>query len=191
MLCITHVIQVGLTDNDQIGPRKWMAGQVLLFGFVATMQVFVKNRAGFLAVRLMLGLAEAGYIPGAVYTLSTWYTRRELSRRVSVLFFGMFGGNAISPILASGILKLDDARGLRGWQWLFMRMISAHCPLLSGLLTVSSRRAIHNSRIVHYPALPPRQPRHSSSSRGARPSSLHQRGRGGTETKTRERRPLR
>ncbi|KAH7159544.1 major facilitator superfamily domain-containing protein [Dactylonectria estremocensis] len=112
---------------QRVGPRKWMAGQVFVFGFVATMQVFVKNRGGFLAARLMLGFAEAGYIPGAVYTLSTWYTKRELSKRVSVFFFGMFGGNAISPILASGILKLDNARGIRGWQWLF---------LLEGLFTI-------------------------------------------------------
>jgi MFS family permease len=98
-----------------------MAAQVLAFGFVATMQVFIKNRAGFLALRLMLGFSEAGYIPGGVYTLSTWYTKRELSKRVSVFFFGMFGGNAISPILASGILKLEGAHGIKGWQWLFMR----------------------------------------------------------------------
>lgn len=89
---------------------------------MATLQVCLKNRTGFLISRLALGFAEAGYIPGAVYTLSTWYTRRELAKRVAVLFFGMFGGNAISPLLASGILKLDNARGLRGWQWLFLRM---------------------------------------------------------------------
>ncbi|RSM17458.1 hypothetical protein CDV31_003707 [Fusarium ambrosium] len=112
---------------QRLGPRKWISAQVFIFGLVATMQVFVKNRAGFLVARLMLGLAEAGYIPGAVYTLSTWYTKRELAKRVSVLFFGMFGGNAISPILASAILKLDNARGIRGWQWLF---------LLEGLFTV-------------------------------------------------------
>ncbi|OBS29619.1 hypothetical protein FPOA_03556 [Fusarium poae] len=105
---------------QKVGPRKWMAGQVLAFGFTATMQVFIKNRAGFLALRLMLGFSEAGYIPGGVYTLSTWYTKRELSKRVSVFFFGMFGGNAISPILASGILKLEGAHGIKGWQWLFM-----------------------------------------------------------------------
>lgn len=109
------------TDSSQLGPRKWMSAQVFMFGVVATMQVFLRSRTGFLLVRLILGLSEAGYIPGAVYTLSTWYRRRELSRRVAILFFGMFGGNAISPLLASGILKLDNARGLRGWQWLFMR----------------------------------------------------------------------
>lgn len=85
------------------------------------MQVFIKNRGGFLATRLLLGFAEAGYIPGACYTLSTWYNRRELAKRVAIFFFGMFGGNAISPLLASGILLLDGHRGLRGWQWLFLR----------------------------------------------------------------------
>lgn len=109
---------------QRVGPRKWIAAQVLVFGFIAIMQVFIKNRGGFLATRLFLGFAEAGYIPGACYTLSTWYTRRELAKRVAIFFFGMFGGNAISPLLASGILQLDGHRGLRGWQWLFLRKMN-------------------------------------------------------------------
>ncbi|KAL6889178.1 MFS general substrate transporter [Trichoderma evansii] len=113
---------------QRVGPRKWISAQVLVFGFIAIMQVFIKNRGGFLTTRLLLGFAEAGYIPGACYTLSTWYTKRELAKRVAIFFFGMFGGNAISPLLASGILQLDGHRGLRGWQWLF---------LLEGLFTIS------------------------------------------------------
>lgn len=85
------------------------------------LQFLVTNRGGFLASRLILGFAEAGYIPGAVYTLSTWYPRAELAKRVAVFFFGMFGGNALSPILASGILQMEGREGLRGWQWLFLR----------------------------------------------------------------------
>ncbi|KAK6225233.1 inner membrane transporter yfaV [Colletotrichum tabaci] len=92
---------------QKVGPRKYISGQVMLFGFVATMQVFLVDRKGFLAARMMLGLAEAGYIPGACYTLSTWYTKKELAKRIAVFFFGMFSGNALSPILASGILKLE------------------------------------------------------------------------------------
>jgi hypothetical protein len=106
---------------QRLGPRKWISAQVCLFGFIAIMQVFVKSRAGFLASRLFLGFAEAGYIPGASYTLSCWYTKRELAKRIAVLFFGMFGGNALSPILATGILKLAGRGGLNGWQWLFLR----------------------------------------------------------------------
>lgn len=83
------------------------------------MQVFMRDRTGFLLGRFILGLSEAGYVPGAVYTLSTWYEKRELAKRVVIHFFGMFGGNAISPLLASGILMLDNPRGLRDWPWLF------------------------------------------------------------------------
>lgn len=82
--------------------------------------MFIRDRGAFLATRLLLGLAEAGYIPGAAYTLSTWYTRRELAKRIAIFFFGMFGGNALSPLLASGILQLEGQRGIRGWQWLFL-----------------------------------------------------------------------
>lgn len=32
----------------------------------------------------------------------------------------MFGGNALSPILASGILKLDGKQGITGWKWIFL-----------------------------------------------------------------------
>ncbi|KAL6711040.1 hypothetical protein ACN47E_006915 [Coniothyrium glycines] len=105
---------------QRMGPRKWISAQVFIFGLVATLQVFVKDRTGFLVSRMFLGLCEAGYIPGGIYTLSTWYTRGELARRVSVFFFGMFGGNAISPLLASGILKLRGHGGMKGWQWLFL-----------------------------------------------------------------------
>ncbi|KAJ9148269.1 MFS general substrate transporter [Pleurostoma richardsiae] len=113
---------------QRLGPRKWISAQVFIFGVVATLQLLIRNRGGFLASRLILGFCESGYIPGAVYTLSTWYTKRELAKRTALLFAGMFGGNALSPLLASGILKLDGRRGLSGWQWLF---------LLEGLFTVT------------------------------------------------------
>lgn len=90
------------------------------FGVIASFQVFLRNRAGFLATRSILGLAEAGFMPAALFTLSTWYTRHELARRAGILFFGMFGGSAVSPLLARGILMLEGKGKLSGWQWLFL-----------------------------------------------------------------------
>lgn len=87
---------------------------------IAALQVFVRNRTGFLITRTVLGLTEAGYIPGAMFTLSTWYTDAEITRRIAVFFFGMFGGTAISPLLGAGLLKLDGKGGLTGWQWIFL-----------------------------------------------------------------------
>ncbi|KAL3420685.1 inner membrane transporter yfaV [Phlyctema vagabunda] len=112
---------------QSLGPRKWIAAQVFVFGIVATMQIFVKDQNGFLVARSALDVSESGYIPGAIYTLSCWYTKRELAKRVAIFFFGMFGANALSPLLASGILKLEGRQDLKGWQWLF---------LLEGVFTI-------------------------------------------------------
>ncbi|KAB8071636.1 vitamin H transporter [Aspergillus leporis] len=114
---------------QKIGPDKWIPAQIFAFGTIATFQVFLRNRTGFLIIRSILGLAEAGYIPAALYTLSTWYEKHELAKRVGIFFFGMFGGNAISPLLGAGILRLDGRHGLKGWQWIF---------LTEGLITITA-----------------------------------------------------
>lgn len=117
-----RLFRLWLDNTLQIGPSKWIPAQVFVFGLIATLQVLLKNRGGFLATRMLLGLAEAGYIPGSIYTLSTWYTPQELGRRVAILFFGMFGGNAISPLIGAGILRLHGRGNLSGWQYIFLSM---------------------------------------------------------------------
>ncbi|BCR87211.1 uncharacterized protein ACHE_31198A [Aspergillus chevalieri] len=122
-LMFLGVIVLEIPSNmilHSIGPRWWIGGQVLIFGIMAALQIFVQNRAGFLVTRMFLGLAEAGYIPGAMYTLSCWYTREELTKRIAVFFFGMFGGTAVSPLLGAALLMLDRKGGLSGWQWIFL-----------------------------------------------------------------------
>jgi MFS family permease len=89
---------------QRIGPRKWISAQVFVFGFV-TMQVPVKHRTGFLVLRAILGLCEAGDIPGGIYTLLIWYTKRKLAKLVAVFFFGIFGENATSPLLSEWYSK--------------------------------------------------------------------------------------
>jgi MFS family permease len=90
---------------------------------VTCLQIFLHNKASFLVTRAVLGLAEAGYIPGAMYTLSTWYTAPEFTKRIAIFFFGMFGGTAISPLIGAGLLKLDGKANLSRWQWIFLGKI--------------------------------------------------------------------
>ena len=69
-----------------VGPRIFLPAQILVFGLIATLQVLIHNRGGFLATRLILGICESGYIPGSLYVLSTWYKEAELARRISFFF---------------------------------------------------------------------------------------------------------
>jgi MFS family permease len=66
----------------RVGPGRWLSSQVVAFGLVSTFQAFQKNYASFIVTRLLLGLTESGYIPGALYTLSTWCELLRQPRRL-------------------------------------------------------------------------------------------------------------
>ncbi|KAL4746532.1 major facilitator superfamily domain-containing protein [Aspergillus terricola var. indicus] len=74
-----------------------------------------------IAVRLLLGISEAPFFPGAFYLLSCWYTKKELALRTAVLHSILVLATAFSGLLAAGIFSsLDGSQGLAGWRWLFI-----------------------------------------------------------------------
>ena len=86
----------------KIGPGKWLTTQLFFFGLVSTFQAWQTNYSSYLATRFLLGVAESGYIPGGLWTLSTWYTRKETAKRVMVFFFGNQLGQASAKLIAYG-----------------------------------------------------------------------------------------
>lgn len=75
----------------------------------------------------MLGCCEAGFIPGSLTMIASWYKRDEMAFRNSALFLGREVANAVAGLFAFGILRLAGTDGLAGWRWLF---ISTHFPSL-------------------------------------------------------------
>lgn len=70
-----------------------------------------------IAVRILLGVAEAPFFPGVFYLLSCWYTREELGLRMAILYSGLVVATAFSGLIAAGVFAgLDDVRGLDGWR---------------------------------------------------------------------------
>ncbi|KAJ4376418.1 hypothetical protein N0V83_001701 [Neocucurbitaria cava] len=106
----------------RVGPGKWLTLQLFLFGTVSTFQAFQTNYASFIATRFLLGITESGFIPGGLWTLSTWYTRSETAKRVMVFYFGNQFGQASAKLLAYGILHMRGVGGKAGWFWLFILM---------------------------------------------------------------------
>ncbi|XHG08022.1 hypothetical protein AWENTII_011150 [Aspergillus wentii] len=112
---------------QRIGPQKWLSAQLFAWGLVATFQSFVQSYPAYLATRFLLGLLEGGFIPGALYYLSTWYKREETSFRTTLFFFGQMFAGATSSLISAGLLKLEGIGGLAGWRWIF---------LIEGLITI-------------------------------------------------------
>lgn len=102
-----------------IGPGWFIPGISLLFGIISVATAFVNNRAEVAAVRFVLGIFEAGMLPGIAYYMTRWYRRSELAFRLSIyIAMGSFAG-AFGGLLASGILLLDSFGSLRQWRMIF------------------------------------------------------------------------
>jgi sugar phosphate permease len=102
-----------------VGPGWFLPTTSLLFGVASVGTAFVHTKAAICGVRFLLGIFEAGMLPGIAYYLSRWYQRAELTFRLSLYMVmaplaGAFGG-----LLASAILKLDHFGGLKEWRMIF------------------------------------------------------------------------
>lgn len=103
-----------------LGPQRWLSAQLFAWGLVATFQAFVQSYPAYLATRLLLGMLEGGFIPGALYYLSTWYKRDETSFRTTLFFFGQMFAGATASLISAGLLTLDGKGGLAGWRWVWL-----------------------------------------------------------------------
>jgi MFS family permease len=53
-------------------PSTYLGILVVSWGIVMTGTGLVKNYAGLMVTRVLLGIAEAGFFPGAVYLITRW-----------------------------------------------------------------------------------------------------------------------
>lgn len=102
-----------------IGPGWFLPAISLGFGISSLGTAFVHTQAQVSGVRFILGIFEAGMMPGIAYYLSRWYRRSELAFRLSLYIVmaplaGAFGG-----LLASAILRLPHFGGLHTWRMIF------------------------------------------------------------------------
>jgi MFS family permease len=104
----------------QFGPTRWLTFQIFAWGLVATFQAFATTYAGYIVTRILLGLCEAGFIPGALYTISTWYKKSEMNLRISIYFFGILLAGATASLIGAGIITMAGRDGISGWRWLFI-----------------------------------------------------------------------
>lgn len=103
-----------------MGPGWFLPATTLGFGIMTVTFGFVKSFSTACAVRFLLGIFEAGMLPGIAYYLSRWYRRSELAFRLSMYIVmaplaGAFGG-----LLASAILTLPSVGSAKRWEMIFV-----------------------------------------------------------------------
>ena len=104
----------------RFGARRWIARIMITWGIISTAMMFVQGPLSFYVLRFLLGVAEAGFLPGILYYLSHWFPSRERARAVSWFMVAIPVSTVIGAPLSGLLLELDGTLGLMGWQWLFL-----------------------------------------------------------------------
>ena len=105
----------------RVGARRWIGRIMITWGFASAAMVVVSTPASFYLVRFVLGLAEAGFYPGIILYLTTWYPARQRGRIVALFMTAVPISSVLGAPVSGWILRSCSAGGrLQGWQWLFL-----------------------------------------------------------------------
>ncbi|KAF4496125.1 tartrate transporter [Fusarium agapanthi] len=83
----------------KLGAANWLAFLAFAWGLVSLGIGFLNNWAGLAVLRALLGVFKAGFFPGCVYLVSSWYKRYEVQKRMAGFFLTASALSAFANIL--------------------------------------------------------------------------------------------
>ncbi len=117
---------------QRVGARRWIATLMVAWGIVSSSMLFIDTPKTFYVLRFLLGVAEAGFFPGVVFYLRSWFPTYARAGVIALLLTaGPISGLVGGPI-SGALLDWDHKSGLAGWQWMFL-MEGLPAILLGGL----------------------------------------------------------
>jgi len=116
---------------QKTGARIWLTRITISWGLVASMMAFIQNETHFYILRLLLGVAEAGFFPGVIYYFTRWLPNAERGKAIALFLSGSAIASIISGPLTGALLQIEGL-GMHGWQWMFL--IEGLASVLMGAL---------------------------------------------------------
>ncbi len=105
----------------RVGARRWIARIMITWGMASAAMMFVQNETWFYILRFLLGVLEAGFVPGVLYFFTQWFPSSYRGRMNNMFFGSIALCGIIGGPISGGILKLmDGVLQMHGWQWLFL-----------------------------------------------------------------------
>ncbi|HVY18333.1 MAG TPA: MFS transporter [Rhodopila sp.] len=105
---------------ERFGARKWIARIMLSWGILSGAMALVQGEYSFYAVRVLLGIAEAGFFPGIIFYLTLWFPAVYRGRIIGWFMAAIPLSSVIGAPVSGMLLGIHGLGGLAGWQWLFI-----------------------------------------------------------------------
>ncbi|KAI9373442.1 major facilitator superfamily domain-containing protein [Aspergillus egyptiacus] len=102
------------------GAANWLAFLGSSFGAIMIGMGFVYSWKTMAVCRTLLGLMEAGFLPGCTYLITCWYKRFEVGKRLAAFWLMSVVLNAFAAIFAYALTLLGGTHGLSGWRYIFI-----------------------------------------------------------------------
>lgn len=118
----TYVI-FGIPSNIMlgiVGARRWIATIMVLWGIASTATMFATGPTSLYVLRMLVGIAEAGFLPGILVYLTYWFPAYFRARANALFMIAMPVTMAFGSLASGYILGMDGILDLKGWQWLFL-----------------------------------------------------------------------
>lgn len=104
---------------ERVGARLWIARIMITWGLLSAGTAFVSTPNQLYTLRFLLGVAEAGFFPGMILYLTYWFPAAWRARILSAFMIALPVSNVIGSPVSTAMLSME-ARGLHGWQWMFL-----------------------------------------------------------------------
>src|SRR6516162_2359308 len=105
---------------EKVGARIWIARIMVSWGIVSGATALAVGPYSFMAIRFLLGVAEAGLFPGFVLYFTYWFPNRHRARINSGFTLALPIAVASGASISTALLGLDGLWGLRGWQCMYI-----------------------------------------------------------------------
>ncbi len=104
----------------KFGARRWLARIMVSWGVVALLFTWVQNSEQLYTLRFLLGVAEAGFFPGAILFLSQWVPSRHRTKVLGLFYLAQPLTTVIGAPLAGWFINQHGLFGLEGWRVMFL-----------------------------------------------------------------------
>jgi MFS family permease len=103
----------------RFGARRWLARIMVTWGIVSMLFTWVNGAHELYALRFLLGVAEAGFFPGAILFLSMWVPARHRSHILALFYLAQPLTTVVGAPVAALLISAHGAWGLAGWRLMF------------------------------------------------------------------------
>ncbi|MFL9997186.1 MFS transporter [Paraburkholderia sediminicola] len=114
---------------EKFGARRWIARIMFTWGILAGAMAYIPDIARltglspahvFYGLRILLGVAEAGFFPGIIFLLTLWFPAAYRARVVGYFMAAIPLSTVIGGPISGALLSMDGHGGLAGWQWVYL-----------------------------------------------------------------------